>query len=84
MPFGAGHLPLVIILLIVAVIVLGPSKLPELGAGMGKAIREFKQHTGDLRGGVTGGEPAPAPIAVVQPPAGPDHGAASRDHANAA
>jgi sec-independent protein translocase protein TatA len=47
MPFGAGHLPLILILLVVAVIVLGPGKLPELGAGMGKAIREFKHHTGD-------------------------------------
>jgi sec-independent protein translocase protein TatA len=84
MPFGAGHLPLVIILLIVAVIVLGPGKLPELGSGLGKAIREFKQHTGDLRSSVTGAEPAPAPVAVVQPPASPDHGVPSRDHVNAA
>ena len=48
MPFGAGHLPLIVILLVVALIVFGPSKLPELGSGMGKAIREFKKHTTEL------------------------------------
>ncbi|MGI0130078.1 MAG: twin-arginine translocase TatA/TatE family subunit, partial [Thermoplasmata archaeon] len=35
MPFGAGRLPIILILLVVALIVMGPSKLPELGAGMG-------------------------------------------------
>ena len=48
MPFGAGHLPLIVILLMVALIVFGPGKLPELGSGMGKAIREFKKHTTEL------------------------------------
>jgi len=30
-------------ILVIALIVFGPGKLPELGAGLGKGIREFKK-----------------------------------------
>ncbi|PSR20771.1 MAG: twin-arginine translocase TatA/TatE family subunit [Sulfobacillus acidophilus] len=33
----------IIILLIIALLVFGPKRLPEIGAGLGKSIREFKQ-----------------------------------------
>ncbi|MDA8083597.1 MAG: twin-arginine translocase TatA/TatE family subunit, partial [Nitrospiraceae bacterium] len=32
-----------LIILAIALIVMGPKKLPELGAGLGKGIREFKK-----------------------------------------
>lgn len=32
-----------IIILAIAVIIFGPGKLPELGAGLGKSVREFKK-----------------------------------------
>jgi sec-independent protein translocase protein TatA len=32
-----------LIILVIALIVFGPKKLPELGAGLGKSIREFKK-----------------------------------------
>ena len=38
----AQPMHLILILLIVLVI-FGPGKLPELGAGLGKSIREFKK-----------------------------------------
>ncbi|HEX8950091.1 MAG TPA: twin-arginine translocase TatA/TatE family subunit [Dissulfurispiraceae bacterium] len=38
--FQPMHLLLV---LIIALVVFGPGKLPELGAGLGKSIREFKK-----------------------------------------
>jgi sec-independent protein translocase protein TatA len=38
--FQPMHLVLV---LVIAVIIFGPRKLPELGAGIGKSIREFKK-----------------------------------------
>ena len=33
----------VILLLIVALLVFGPRRLPEIGAGLGKGIREFRR-----------------------------------------
>lgn len=32
-----------IVILAIAMIIFGPGKLPELGSGLGKAIREFKK-----------------------------------------
>jgi sec-independent protein translocase protein TatA len=32
-----------ILILVVVLIIFGPGKLPELGAGLGKSIREFKK-----------------------------------------
>lgn len=40
--FGLGLTEL-IVLLIVALIVFGPGKLPQVGKALGKGIREFKQ-----------------------------------------
>ncbi len=36
-----------LIILAIALIIFGPGKLPELGAGIGKAIREFKKAMAD-------------------------------------
>lgn len=44
MPFiGTGHIWLILILLIVVLIIWGPGKLPDVGAGLGRAIREFRK-----------------------------------------
>jgi sec-independent protein translocase protein TatA len=40
--FGFGHWELLIILLI-ALIIFGAGKLPEIGSGIGNAIRNFKK-----------------------------------------
>jgi sec-independent protein translocase protein TatA len=45
MPFGMGFGELVLILLIV-VVVFGATKLPQLGDGLGKAIKNFKRSVG--------------------------------------
>lgn len=37
-----------IIILIITLVVFGPSKLPELGSSLGKSIREFKRTTSDF------------------------------------
>lgn len=34
-----------ILILCIALVVFGPSKLPEIGKSLGRAIREFKKHT---------------------------------------
>lgn len=43
---GAGEL---MVILVVALIVLGPSRLPELARGIGKFMREFRRQTDDVR-----------------------------------
>ena len=48
--FEPTHL---IFVLIIVLIIFGPGKLPELGKGLGKGIREFK---GALQGGLGGNE----------------------------
>lgn len=44
--FGLG-MPELILILILALVFFGPAKLPELGAAIGKTIREFRQSTGE-------------------------------------
>ena len=42
--FGLG-MPELILILIIALVIFGPSKLPEMGSSVGKAIREFRNAT---------------------------------------
>lgn len=42
MGFGKFGLPELILILAIALVIFGPSKLPEIGKSLGKAIREFK------------------------------------------
>ena len=44
--FGIGLQELGVILLI-ALVIFGPTKLPQIGSGLGKAIRDFKKAVGD-------------------------------------
>ncbi|MCU0556447.1 MAG: twin-arginine translocase TatA/TatE family subunit [Desulfobacterales bacterium] len=44
--FGIG-MPELIIILVIILIIFGAGKLPEIGAGMGKAIKNFKSATND-------------------------------------
>lgn len=41
-------IPGLILVLVIALIVFGPSKLPELGRAVGSTLREFKKSTRDL------------------------------------
>ncbi len=45
--FGVGPGELLLIL-VVALIVFGPNKLPEIAAGIGRSYREFKKATSDM------------------------------------
>jgi sec-independent protein translocase protein TatA len=56
-----------IIVLVIALLVLGPKKLPEVGRSLGRGIREFKD-------GVTGkeqSEPVTPAATIPPPPASP-------------
>ncbi len=48
--FQPTHL---ILILVIALIVLGPGKLPEVSRGLGKSIREFKKATSGLADDIT-------------------------------
>ncbi|TQR21654.1 twin-arginine translocase TatA/TatE family subunit [Psychrobacillus vulpis] len=41
-------LPGLIIILVIALIVFGPSKLPQLGKAVGQTLKEFKNSTKDI------------------------------------
>jgi sec-independent protein translocase protein TatA len=45
--FGFGHWELLIIL-IIALIIFGAGKLPEIGSGIGNAIKSFKKGVADI------------------------------------
>jgi len=46
--FNNIGIPGLILILIVALLIFGPSKLPELGRAFGKTLREFKNATKGL------------------------------------
>jgi len=68
----------IMIVLVIALVVFGPKRLPELGKSVGKGIREF-------RGSVSGEHPDvdEAPLAVEQPPV-VAHGPATKTTADTA
>ena len=45
--FGLGHWELIVILFII-LLIFGVGKLPEIGGGLGKAIRNFKKGIKDI------------------------------------
>ena len=49
---GIGGMEIFIIL-VVALVIFGPKKLPEMGRSLGKAIREFKSAGSDLQDELT-------------------------------
>ena len=58
MPFGIGVGELLLVL-VVALIVFGPGRLPEIAGSMGRAMRDFRRAVTDLSVDLTR-EPSPA------------------------
>ena len=86
---GPGEL---ILILIIALVVLGPGKLPDVASSLGRSVREFRKaatdvtEAGKLDGSssnATSSQPTPAaPAAPAAPPAPPaDAGVASGEPA---
>ena len=46
--FGMG-MPEILLILAIALVVIGPKKLPDLAKSMGRAMREFKKATNELK-----------------------------------
>src|SRR3954468_7110795 len=47
--FGSLGMPELIVIFVIALIVFGPRKLPELGRSLGRGIAEFKKATNELQ-----------------------------------
>ena len=47
--FGPIGMPELIIIFIIALIIFGPRKLPELGRSLGKSLAEFKKASNELK-----------------------------------
>jgi sec-independent protein translocase protein TatA len=59
-----GPLELVIIL-VIALLILGPGKLPDVGSALGKSIREFRKAASDVQ------EATKVDVSPLPPPAAP-------------
>ena len=65
----------IVVVLVIALIVFGPKRLPELGRSLGKGIREFKgsvtgEHDGDeapLQREIPAGDPGPVADEKAEP-----------------
>lgn len=69
MPFNIQG-PELILILIIALIVIGPGKLPEVGSALGKSIREFRKAATDVKESTrldAAAAPASAPTAAQAP-----------------
>ena len=76
-----------VIVLIIALIVIGPGKLPEVGAALGKSIKEFRKAASDITetahaeaapiAAATAAAVAPAPVAPAPAPAPVTYAAAA-------
>lgn len=62
--------PELIIVLVVALIVLGPKRLPEMGQSLGRSLREFRHAISETTDAVKiGAAPTTATSPTVAPPA---------------
>jgi TatA/E family protein of Tat protein translocase len=59
------------IILVIALIVIGPGKLPEVGAALGKSLREFQKASGGITDSLTGITKPTAPPAQAPQATGP-------------
>lgn len=83
--FGSIGMPELIIIFVIALIIFGPRKLPELGRSLGKSLAEFKRASNELKStleeeirveeqrsdAAKAAAAAPPPTTATQPPAAP-------------
>ena len=70
MPFNIGPGELLLILAI-ALLVIGPGRLPDVGAALGKSLREFRKASTEMQEAVTSATAQPTPATTSAPPQPP-------------
>jgi sec-independent protein translocase protein TatA len=65
MPFPNIGAPELIVILIIALVVLGPGKLPDVAASLGKSVREFRKAATDVSDAAKLDAPAAAPAVTA-------------------
>jgi TatA/E family protein of Tat protein translocase len=45
---GLGHLPEILLICLVALVILGPKRMIDIGSALGRAVRELREATKDL------------------------------------
>jgi TatA/E family protein of Tat protein translocase len=92
--FGSLGIPEILFIMVVALLIFGPRRLPEIGRTLGKALGEFRRATSDLKRSIdteltleeTGAQPsksarrpeAPPPVRPSREVEGPEPTAASQ------
>jgi sec-independent protein translocase protein TatA len=51
--FGSIGIQEILLILLIALLLFGAKRLPEIGRGLGKGIREFKKASRDISGKIT-------------------------------
>jgi len=64
MPFNIGA-PELIIILVIALVVLGPGRLPDVAQSLGKSVREFRKAATDIADATNLEQPAQPPTATA-------------------
>ena len=88
---GSIGMPEMLVILVIALIIFGPRKLPELGKSLGRSLAEFKRASNDLKSTLEEeikieeqqakrAESTPIPPAPVAPPVPEDHSTSRADH----
>jgi sec-independent protein translocase protein TatA len=87
---GSIGMPEMLVILVIALIIFGPRKLPELGKSLGRSLAEFKRASNDLKSTLEEEirveeqhkrvESTPIPPAPVAPPVVEDHSTPRADH----
>ncbi len=69
MDLFAGHLPELIIVLVLILIIWGPSKLTDVSVALGRGIREFRKASAETREAVRTAAAMPVPTPPEEPTA---------------
>jgi len=85
---GSLGTPEILLVLLLALLVFGPAKLPELGKALGRAVREFKRAGSELQETLereaddlkrTSSGPPDAPPGALPPPSPPPPSPPAKD-----